>query len=73
MVDTALSVDLLGLASRKEADLYLVLSNDDDMLPGVFAAKAAGADASMLSRPQSSSKYMAHARDLIYTYKSVST
>ena len=35
MVDTALVVDLLGLAARGEADRYLVVSDDDDMLPGV--------------------------------------
>ena len=68
MADTALVVDLLGLASRKAADRYIVVSDDDDMLPGLFAAEAAGANATMLSRPQMSSRFMAHARDLIHTY-----
>ena len=68
MVDTALAVDLLALASRKEADRYMVVSDDDDMLPGVFAAEAAGAAANMLSRPGRSSRFMAHAKDLIHTY-----
>ena len=68
MVDTALAVDLLALANRKEADRYVVVSDDDDMLPGVFAAEAAGASAKMLSRPKKSSRFMAHARDLIHTY-----
>jgi len=68
MVDTALAVDLLGLASRREADRYIVVSDDDDMLPGLFAAEATGADAEMLSRPDMSSRFMAHARDLIHTY-----
>ena len=71
MVDTALVVDLLNLANRKEADRYLVVSDDDDMLPGLLAAKAAGAASVMLSRPDMSSKFMAHARDLIHTYQSV--
>ena len=68
MVDTALVVDLLGLASRKAADRYIVVSDDDDMLPGLFAAEAAGANVTMLSRPHMSSRFMAHARDLIHTY-----
>ena len=67
MADTALAVDLLGLASRRAADQYIVVS-DDDMLPGRFAAESAGANAKMLSRPGMSSKYMAHARDFIHTY-----
>ena len=73
MVDTALVVDLLGLASRKEADRYLVVSDDDDMLPGILAAEASGAESVMLSRPGMSSNFMAHARDLVHTYKSVGT
>ena len=71
MVDTALVVDLLGLAGRKEADRYLVVSDDDDMLPGVLAAEAVGAECTMLSRPGMSSRFMAHAGDLIRTYGSV--
>ena len=73
MVDTALVVDLLGLASRKEADRYLVVSDDDDMWPGILAAEATGAATMMLSRPNMSSKFMAHARDLVHTYRSVQT
>ena len=72
MVDTALVVDLLGLANRKEADRYLVVSDDDDMLPGVLAAEAVGADSMMLSRRDMSSRFMAHAADLVHTYRSVS-
>ena len=80
MVDTALVVDLLVLANRKEADLYLVVSDDDDMLPGIFAAEIADSKISrpgmsskfmMLSRPGMSSRFMAHAGDLIRTYQSV--
>ena len=71
MVDTALAVDLLGLATRREADRYVVVSDDDDLLPGLLAAEAAGADARLLSRPGASSRFMAHAADLIHTYESV--
>lgn len=71
MVDTALVVDLLGLANRNEAQRYVVVSDDDDMLPGVFAAQAAGANVGMLSRPGKRSKFMAHAGDLISTYEGV--
>ena len=71
MVDTALVVDLLGLANRKEADRYLVVSDDDDMLPGVLAAEAVGADSMMLSRPEKSSRFMDHTSDLVETYQSV--
>ena len=73
MVDTALVVDLLGLVNRKEADRYIVVSDDDDMLPGILAAEASGAASMMLSRPDMSSKFMAHASDLIHTYRSVET
>ena len=73
MVDTALVVDLLGLAGRREADRYIVVSDDDDILPGLLAAEAAGGESTMLSRPGMSSRYMAHARDLIRTYESVRT
>ena len=71
MVDTALVVDLLGLAHRNEAQRYVVVSDDDDMLPGVFAAEAAGARVGMLSRPGKRSRFMAHAADLTSTYGSV--
>ena len=73
MVDTALVVDLLGLARRKEADRYLVVSDDDDILPGIFAAEAVGAESMMLSRPGMSSRFMAHARDLVHAYESIGT
>ena len=71
MVDTALVVDLLGLAHRNEAQRYVVVSDDDDMLPGVFAAEAAGASVGMLSRPGKRSRFMSHAADLISTYGGV--
>ena len=70
MVDTALVVDLVGLAIRKEADRYLVVSDDDDAWPGILAAEASGADSVMLSRPGMHSRFMAHTRDLVYTYQS---
>ena len=70
-MDTALAVDLLGLATRREADRYVVVSDDDDLLPGLLAAEAAGADAKLLSRPGTSSRFMAHTADLIRTYESV--
>ena len=73
MVDTALVVDLRGLAGRKAADRYLVVSDDDDIWPGIFAAEAAGAESMMLSRPGTSSRFMAHARDLVHTYQSIGT
>lgn len=70
MVDTALVADLLGLAMRKQADHYVVVSDDDDMLPGLFAAEAADARVRMLRRP-GTSKFMTHAADLVTTYRSV--
>ena len=71
MVDTALVADLLGLAMRKQADHYVVVSDDDDMLPGLFAAEAAGARVRMLRRPGAGSRFMTHAADLVATYRSV--
>ena len=73
MVDTALAVDLLGLANRKEADRYVVVSDDDDMLPGLLAVEATGAKSTMLSRSDRSSRFMAHVHDLICTYRSITT
>ena len=70
MVDTALVADLLGLAMRKQADHYVVVSDDDDMLPGLFAAEAAGARVRMLRRT-GTSRFMRHAADLVTTYRSV--
>ena len=70
MVDTALVADLLGLAMRKQADRYVVVSDDDDMLPGLFAAEAAGARVRMLRRT-GTSRFMRHAADLVTTYRSV--
>lgn len=55
---------------RGEADRYVVVSDDDDMLPGVFAVEAAGARIGMLSRPGAGSRFMAHA-DLVSSYESV--
>ena len=71
MVDTALVADLLGLAMRKQADRYVVVSDDDDMLPGLFAAEAAGARVRMLRRPGTGSRFMKRATDLVATYRSV--
>ena len=71
MVDTALVADLLGLAMRKEADRYVVVSDDDDMFPGLFAAEAAGAKIGMLRRPETISRFMTHAADFVATYESV--
>ena len=51
--------------------IVCVVSDDDDMLPGVLAAEAAGAESMMLSRPDMSSRFMAHVGDLIHTYRSV--
>lgn len=40
MVDTALICDLLCMARSKEADIYLVIANDDDFVPGLFTAES---------------------------------
>jgi hypothetical protein len=40
MVDTALVCDLLQFARGRQGETALVLSNDDDVLPGVFVAEA---------------------------------
>ena len=71
MVDTCLIADLLDLARRNGADRYVIVSDDDDMFPGMFSAEAIGAQIKLLSRAKKSSRFMAHGRDLIYTYESV--
>lgn len=40
MVDTAICADLLHLLHTKEADLVLVVSDDDDFVPAVFTASS---------------------------------
>ena len=71
MVDTALVVDLLGLVRRRQANRYLVISDDDDMLPGVIAAKHADPDArvEILRRTGRVSKHMPHVRSLVHAYR----
>lgn len=71
MVDTGLISDLLVLAWRKKADRYIVVSDDDDVLPGLFSAEAIGARVKLLRRSSIGMKYMAHAKDLIHNYGSV--
>lgn len=68
MVDTALVTDLVSLVHRKKADRYVVISDDDDVLAGLIYSESLGADVKMLSRPEMSSRYMAHTRDMIHTY-----
>lgn len=68
MVDTALTSDLLILVNHKRADKYIVLSDDDDMLPGVIAADHMGADVKMLRRQERRSRYMAHVDELVDVY-----
>ena len=71
MVDTDLVSDLLILAWRKEADRYVVVSDDDDVLRGLFSAEAVGARVKLLRRSNIRIKYMAHAKDLVHNYESV--
>lgn len=68
MVDTALVTDLVGLVHSRKADRYVVVSDDDDVLAGLIYSESLDADVKMLSRPEASSKYMAHTRDMIHTY-----
>ena len=71
MADTGLISDLLILAWRKEADRYIVVSDDDDVLPGLFSAEAVGVRVKLLRRSNIRVKYMAHAKDLVHNYESV--
>ncbi len=68
MVDTALITDLIGLVHRKEADQYVVISDDDDILAGIIYSEYMGANIKMLSRFGRSSKYMAHIKDMLHIY-----
>ena len=75
MVDTALVTDLVGLVHSRKANRYVVVSDDDDVLAGLIYSesliysKSLDADVKMLSRPEASSKFMAHTRDMIHTYR----
>ena len=71
MVDTGLASDLLYLARSNEADRYIVVSDDDDVFPGMFSAEALGAQVKILRRSHIKIGYMAHAKDLIHNYESV--
>ena len=68
MVDTALTTDLIGLVHRKEADQYVVISDDDDILAGIIYSECMGANIKMLSRCGRSSKYMAHIKNMLHIY-----
>ena len=70
MVDTGMVSDLLVLAWRKEADRYVVVSEDDDVLPGLFSAEAVGAQVKLLRKSNIHLKFMAHARGLVHSYES---
>lgn len=57
MVDTSLICDLLQSSRSSRDDIHLVYGNDDDLLPGVFAAEAWGAYIHMF-RPDHGSRYL---------------
>ena len=54
MVDTALVCDLLSAARTPEISLSLVISHDDDMIPGILCAEAWKANVVRLHRKSSS-------------------
>jgi hypothetical protein len=70
MVDTALCVDLLWLAraaaTRRESVAFVVLSEDDDMLPAVLAADQWGFWAKIV-RFRGVSQHMPDARACVHT------
>lgn len=57
MVDTSLVCDLLQSSRSARDDIHLVYGNDDDLLPGVFAAEAWGVHIHMY-RPDHGSKHL---------------
>lgn len=57
MVDTSLVCDLLQSSRSARDDIHLVYGNDDDLLPGVFAAEAWGAHIHMY-RPDHGSRHL---------------
>ncbi|MDR6115797.1 MULTISPECIES: hypothetical protein [unclassified Sphingomonas] len=57
MVDTSLVCDLLQSSRSSRDDVHLVYGNDDDLLPGIFAAEAWGANIHMF-RPAHGSKHL---------------
>ncbi|MCQ9156706.1 hypothetical protein [Acidomonas methanolica] len=57
MVDTSLICDLLQSSRTARDDIHLIYGNDDDLLPGIFAAEAWGVNVHMY-RPDHGSKYL---------------
>ena len=57
MVDTGLVCDLLQSSRSAREDVHLVYGDDDDLLPGVFAAEAWGVNVHMY-RPDQGSQFL---------------
>lgn len=58
MVDTALICDLLQLARSRDSHLYIVVANDDDLLPGIFTAEAWKAKVVLLHTREATNQFL---------------
>jgi Protein of unknown function DUF88. len=58
MVDTALVCDVLLAVRFKEADIFIVVADDKDLLPAIFTAESWGAKATLLTQRDNINKYI---------------
>jgi hypothetical protein len=58
MVDTAIACDLLHVVRWKEADVHIVIGDDDDLLPAIFTADAWKAKVVMLTHREACNKHL---------------
>lgn len=58
MVDTMLVCDLLHLARTKDASLYIVIANDDDLIPALYTAEAWSASVMLLHNREHTNSHL---------------
>ena len=58
MVDTALVCDLLHLVRTRESEFYIVISNDDDLIPALFTAESWRANVVMLHNRENMNSHL---------------
>lgn len=69
MVNTDMVSDLLFLTCSKEADRYVAVSEDDDVLSSLFSTEAADAQIKLLRKSSIHIKFMTHVKGLVHGLK----
>jgi len=68
-VDTAIVADAITLSISKEGPKIILISNDDDILPGLIAGEALGGDIILMNTVQKKHTHAAQISDIIYDPK----